>query len=393
MPETKVYRDRNFQIICGTGLTGMMMVSLIVPAFPQMVEALNVPAQSIGLINTMITLPQFFFAPLCGVLADRLGRKRVIVTYLFLYGLFGGCCAFATSFNTLLILRVLQGVSASPLLGVTGAMIGDMYTGPKRAEAMSINTTGLYVGYIVFPLVGGALANLGWNYAFLPFLGTIPLGIIALLYLRCPEPQNTQSMKDYMRGALSHLKSLKVLWVFSVAVLTYVIFHGAYLIYFSLLLGDRFQASPFTIGLVMSALGVITAIASYQVGWLSKRFSPVSLIMCSFVIYAVTITIIPSVPYLWLCLVPTIIFGIAQGLNLPSNGILAASVAPLEHRAGFMSINGTMVMLGMTVGPPLMGMVYSLTNLSAVFYIAAVIALIIPGMALIIGRGKLSATE
>ena len=40
MREMKVYHDRNFQIVCGTGLMGMMMVSIIVPAFPRIVEAL-----------------------------------------------------------------------------------------------------------------------------------------------------------------------------------------------------------------------------------------------------------------------------------------------------------------------------------------------------------------
>ena len=391
MAETKFYRDRNFQIVCIIQLMMMMQVSIIVPAFPKMVEALGATEQSIGLLLTLLTLPSFLLGPLAGIMADRLGRKKVLVTSLLVSGIFGGSCAFAPDFNTLLILRVLQGIGSAPLFGVSGAIIGDLFSGQKRASAMGISTTIMYVGYIFYPLIGGALANFAWNYPFLPFFIAIPLGLITLVFLDCPEPRSQRSLKIYLRDALHYLKSLKVLWLFSTTVITYILLYGAYLTYFSLLLGDR-HASPLTIGLLISVLGVITAISSSQVGRLSKRFSVVSLIIGSFVVYAVAMAIIPAVPNLWLFLLPTILFGVAHGLNLPSQRIIAASVAPLEYRAGFMSIQGTMIYLGMTIGPPIMGLAFALTSLNVIFLIAAPIALIVPIMALIIGRGKLSAT-
>jgi len=392
MAEINIYRDRNFQIVCIALLMMMMQVSIIVPAFPKMVEALGATEQSIGLLLTLLTLPSFLLGPLAGIMADRLGRKKVLVTSLLVFGIFGGGCAFAPDFNTLLILRVLQGIGAAPIFGVGGAIIGDLFSGQKRASAMGFSTTIMYVGYIFYPLIGGALANFAWNYPFLPFLIAIPVGLIALVFLDCPEPQSQQSLKIYLRDALHYLKSLKVLWLFSTTVITYILLYGAYLTYFSLLLGGRFHASPLTIGLLISVLGVITAISSSQVGRLNKRFSVVSLIIGSFVVYAVAMAIIPVVPNLWLFLLPTILFGVAHGLNLPSQRIIAASVAPLEYRAGFMSIQGTMIYLGMTIGPPIMGLAFALTSLNVIFLIAAPIALIVPIMALIIGRGKLSAT-
>jgi predicted MFS family arabinose efflux permease len=392
MAKDKVYRNRNFQIVCSAGLMMMMGVSIIVPAFPRMAESLGVTEQSIGLLITASTLPSFILTPLAGVMADRLGRKRLLVPSLFLFGIFGVSCAFAPDFKILIVLRVLQGIAGAPMGGVTGAIIGDLFSGQKRAEAMGLNTTIMYVGYIIYPLIGGALADLAWNYTFLPFGLTVPLGFLALAFLRCPEPESEQSLRDYLGEALHYLKSLKVLWLFSASVLTYVLLYGAYLTYFSLLLGGRFQASSFTIGMFISAVGLVTAVAASQVGRLSKRLSVASLITGAFVIYAFAMAIIPASPNLWLCLLPTLIFGIAHGLNLPSQQVIAAGVAPLEHRAGFMAISGTMIFLGMTIGPPIMGLVFSLANLNITFLAAAVIALIIPVMAIIIGRGKLSAT-
>ncbi len=369
---------------------GMMTVAIIVPAFPTMVEALGVTEQSIGLLITVYTLPNFLFLPLAGILADRLGRRRVLIPSLFLFGIFGVGCTFAPDFNILLILRALQGIGGAPMLAVTGAIIGDLFSGQKRAEAMGINNTILYGGYIVYPLIGGALAGLAWNYPFLSFIIAIPLGFVALTSLHSPEPRSKPSLKDYLGDALHYLKSLKVLWLFSAAVITYILLYGAYLTYFSLLLGDRFQASPSTIGLFVSIMGLVTAITSSQAGRLSQRFSAVRLLISAFVIYALALAIILVVHNLWLCLLPTLLFGIAHGLNLPSQRFIAAGVTPLEYRAGFMAINNTMVHLGMTVGPPIMGLFFSLTSMSIIFLIAALIALIIPTMAIIIGKEKLS---
>jgi len=390
--QIKVYHDRNFQIVLGVGPMVLMTAAIIAPAFPKMVETLGVTEQSIGLLITAYALPGFLFSPLAGIMADRFGRKRILVTSLFLFGIFGGSCALAPDFNTLLILRVLQGIAGAPLMAIAGAIIGDLFSGQKRAEAMGLNTTVMYVGYIIYPLLGGALASFAWNYPFLPFLFAVALGFIALFFLRCPEPKSKQSIKAYLGAAISYLKSLRVLWLFFIAVITYILLYGAYLVYFSLLLGTRFQASPFTIGLFISVVGLFTAIISSQVGRLSKRFSLVSLIIGAFIMYAIATAIMPVMPSLWLYLVPSIIFGTAHGLNIPSQRIIAASVAPLEHRAGFMAIYETLVLLGITIAPLIMGLAFTLTNLNVTFIVAALIALIIPIMAVIIGKGKLSAT-
>jgi predicted MFS family arabinose efflux permease len=168
--------------------------------------------------------------------------------------------------------------------------------------------------------------------------------------------------------------------------IAYILLFGGFFIYFTILVGSRFHAHPFTIGLFISMIGLITAITSAQVGRLSKRFSAVSLIVGAFVLYACAMVIIPLMPRLWLLLLPTVLFGIAHGLTLPSLAVIASHITPLEHRAGFMAIQGTMVPLGMTVAAPIMGLFYNLTDLNITFFITALIALLIPIMAMFIGE-------
>ncbi len=392
MAEIKFYRNRNFQIAAGTNLIAMMIVAIIVPAFPKIVETFAISNQSVGLLITVFTLPAFLFGPLAGVMADRWGRKRLLIPSLFLFGIFGGACAFARDFNTLLILRVLQGIACAPIGGLGMTIIGDLFSGRQLADAMGLNHTIMYTGYIIYPLIGGALAGLAWNYPFLFFTLSIPVGIVAIIFLDSPKLKRKQSLREYLGYALHYMKSLKVLWLFLVSIITYILLFGAYLVYFSILLGDKFQASPFTIGLFISVMGLVTAIVSSQAGRLNRWFSPATVITGAFIIYAVSMGIIPMMPNLWLCLLPAIIFGIAHGVNLPNTLTMASQVTPLEHRAGFIAVQTTMILLGMTIAPLVMGLAFSLTNLTSTFLIGAVIALIIPIMAVSIGRKKLLAT-
>jgi MFS family permease len=390
MAENSMFHNVNYQIVLGVGLICMMMVSAVVPSFPGIVEVFGLSSQTVGLLITVNTLPGFLFAPLGGVMADKLGKKRLLVFSLLSYGVLGAACALARDFNILLVLRFLQGVGNAPMAGVAFAIISDLFSGEKRAEAMGIFTTVLYVGYIIYPLVGGALAGLAWYYPFLLFLLSIPLGIVAIFKLNFTEVKNKQSLKDYIRYAVMYLKSWKVVWLFLTSVITYILLFGSYLVYFNLFIKERFQATPFELGIFIAVIGVFTALASLLLGKLSRKFPVVFIIIGAFVVYAVSMVLIPLMPSLWMCLIPTVVFAIAHGLNLPSAALLASRVTLPEHRTGFIALQNTMVLLGMTVAPLVIGLAFTLTNLDFTFVISAVIALLIPALAAIVGTKKLT---
>lgn len=85
-------------LLSGTALSG------VTPTFPAVSAALNISATSVGLLITSYTLPAILLAPVLGMVADRLGRKRVLIWALTLFGLAGGACAFAPTFAVLLAL-------------------------------------------------------------------------------------------------------------------------------------------------------------------------------------------------------------------------------------------------------------------------------------------------
>ncbi|MFP3975555.1 MAG: MFS transporter [Chloroflexota bacterium] len=375
MPESKLYRQRNLQIVFAVTLMSVLGISTITPAFPQIIDAGIATKGQVGLLLTFFALPGIFIAPFLGVLADRLGRKKILVPSLFLFAITGTACAFAHDFELLLLLRVLQGAGAAALGSLNLTIIGDLYSGTQRAEAMGLNVSLLNIGTALYPTIGGALALLGWYYPFaLPILA-VPVGILVLTSLENPEPTSTQSMRTYLSGTWRYLKDIRVIGLFAAAVATFIFLFGSYLTYFPMLLDERFGASSFIIGIVMSSMSLTTAAVASQLGKINRKFSLGILIKGGFVIYALGMLLIAFIPNLWLLLIATVVFGLAHGTVLPGIMTSVASLAPLEHRGAFMSVNGAVLRSGQTIGPPLMGAAYALWALNGPFIAGAALAL------------------
>jgi predicted MFS family arabinose efflux permease len=73
---------------------------------------------------------------------------------------------------------------------------------------------------------------------------------------------------------------------------------------------------------------------------------------------------------------PLLVFGLGQGLFLPSVQTMLVGFAPMKQRAAFMSLNSMVLRTGQTTGPMVMGISYMIGGLSFVYYSGAVFAII-----------------
>lgn len=366
----------NLLVIYAITLTAIQGVSSLTPAFPTMAEALDATPEKIGLLVTFFTLPGVVLTPVLGILADRWGRKRILVPSLFLFGVAGFACSFAQDLHLLIMLRFLQGIGAASLGSLNVTLIGDLFAGRQRSRAMGYNASVLSIGTASYPLVGGALATFGWFYPFYLPLLAIPVGLFVLLGLRNPEPKGDQTIGEYLKAAWRSVKRRQVIGLFLASTFTFIILYGAYITYFPFLVKQRFEGSALMIGIIMSAMSITTAITSSRLGAISKVIPEHLLVRLSFVLYAVSCILIPFMPgYGWL-LLPVLLFGVAQGINIPSIMTLLAGMAPLNQRGAVMSLNGMVLRLGQTLGPLLMGFVFTGLGLSPVFWAGAVAAVI-----------------
>jgi MFS transporter, ACDE family, multidrug resistance protein len=295
-----VYKDHNLHVLWSVTLMAVLGTSSVTPAFPTIVRELGISSGQVGLLITFFTLPGIVMTPLLGVLSDRYGRKKILVPALLLFGLAGGACAFARSFDVLLALRFFQGIGAAALGTLNVTVIGDIYDGRERSTALGYNSSVLSIGTASYPAIGGLLATFGWFYPFaLPF-AAIPIAIVVMFSLHNPEPRNDDRLRDYFGSVWENLHDREVFGLIAASLLTYIVLFGPQISYLPILMNARFDAPSYVIGAVLSGASLTTVLTSTQLGRLTSRFSEKSLLKTAFVLYAIALIVVafaPSLPF------------------------------------------------------------------------------------------------
>jgi MFS transporter, ACDE family, multidrug resistance protein len=366
------------QIIFSISITAVMGLTTVSPAFPKIALALCVSKEQIGLLLSVFALPGIILTPILGVLADRFGRKTVLIPSLFIFAVAGVSCAFARSFGLLLVLRFFEGIGAASLGALNVTLIGDIFSGNKRITTMGYNASVLSIGTAIFPLIGGALANIQWYYPFFLPSFALLVGLVTLLFLNNPEPKRNTTLKDYFSSIGSILKEKKVIAIFMASFTSYIVLFGSFLTYIPFFVINLMpEAKPLIIGIVLSSMSITTAIVTLFMKYISQKVKLVNLMKIAFILYAIAFMIIPFINNFNLIFLPTIIYGIAQGFFLPASLTLLTEWTRDSNRAGLMSFNRMISQVGQALGPLLMGLFFVLSGLSFVFFAGAIISILL----------------
>lgn len=372
--------EKNVVIIFGVTLIAVMGISSITPAFPGIINYFGISPQQVGWLIAAFTLPGIFLTPVAGILADRLGRKLVLIPSLLIFGVAGFLCSFMTDFHSLLALLFVQGIGASALSSINITLIGDLYAGEKRTALMGYNASILSIGTAAYPAIGGLIATFGWQYIFYLPLLALPLALFVWLGLNNPEPKDHQGIGEYFRRIWKSLNQPGVWGLFLVNMLVFVLLYGSYLTYFPILLSERLQASSVHIGLSMSVMSLVTAATASQLGRLNKWLSPKYLLMAgtSFYLFSMISLLFTSC---WvMVLVSVVLFGLGHGILIPSIQNLLVGFASIKERAAFMSFNSMVLRIGQTLGPLVVGIFYTMGNLNGAFAAGAGVAVVMIGV-------------
>jgi len=368
--------EKNMVIIFGVTLIAVMGIASITPAFPGIIKYFGISTQQVGWLIAAFTLPGVFLTPVTGVLADRFGRKLVLVPSLFIFGIAGFLCSFMRDFHSLLVLLFVEGIGASGLSSINITLIGDLYSGEKRTALMGYNASILSIGTAAYPALGGFIAAFGWQHIFYLPLLAIPLGIFVIFGLNNPEPKDHQTLSEYFRRIWKSINQSSVWGLFIVNLLLFVILYGAYLTYFPILLSERLQATSVHIGLLMSVMSLITAIMSSQLGRLNRLLRARTLLLVGVSFYLLSMLSLLFANAWWQAAVSVIIFGLGHGLMVPSVQNILVGYTTIKERAAFMSFNSMVLRIGQTLGPLVVGIFYSIGGLQGAFLTGVGVAVI-----------------
>ena len=374
------WRSPKLPVILSSTLIGIMGVALLGPVLPTLKGQFTVTDAQVGLVLTAYTAPGILLAPFVGLIADRVGRRRVLVPLLVVYGLAGTGIVAANSFDQLLVLRFRQGIGASSLITLAVTLIGDYFDGRQRSEVVSLNSSVIGIGAAVFPAIGGALVLLSWQAPFAFFAVSLLVAVLALVVLDEPGVDRTASFSGYAARLRGVLRNRTVLGMYAAALATYVLFYGGVLTAMPLLLDETYGLSALEIGVLLALTSVASATIASQNVTISERADVSTVLGIAFVVFGTAflgIWYTDSVLFMGTML---LLFGVGVGLTMPSIDRTLVTVVPADQRAGVLGLESSMIWSGQTIGPVLFPVLASEFFVSAgysrLFFIAGTLSLL-----------------
>jgi ACDE family multidrug resistance protein len=342
-----------FRTILACSLIGVMGVPLISPILPELRAVFGISDTQAGLIITAYTLPGVFLTPFIGLLSDHFGRRPVVLPLLFLFGLSGAAIGFAPAFELVLLLRLLQGVGASGLMVLAITLIGDFYDGAQRHAVIGVNGSAIGIGAASYPLIGGALASVGWNVPFAFFGISLIVGVVALFSLTEPAIDEPPSFRAYASRLASAALVPEALGLWLAAFFTFFLFYGGVLTTLSLLLSDVYGLAAGEIGLLFSMVSLANATMASQYGRVSGVLPARQLVALGFVGFGVSLLGVRAASTPVAIGVMLVCFGLGFGVVMPSLDTTTAGLVSGQLRASMLGVLTSMLWLGQTVGPVL----------------------------------------
>jgi predicted MFS family arabinose efflux permease len=380
-------RDPKLLIPFSITVIALMGTSSLTPALPTIARVYGISSEEIGWLIAVFTLPGVFLTPILGLLGDRYGRKTVVIPSLVIFALAGSACAFAPDYETLLVLRTVQGIGGAALSALVAAFISDFFSGEERAHALGYNAGVVSASAAIYPIIGGALTLLSWHYTFL--LAVLALPVAALVGWGLPPAAATQreAFGDYLRRLGGAVANRSVVLVLLASFVTFIVIYGVLITYLPFLLERDFHTTPLDYGIVMAANAVAGAVTSLRVGSIMRRYPGRKVLTVSFGVTVIAVVVIPFAGSLPVVVLACVVLGSMQLQVLAISQILLTELVPVAQRGAIMAVNSMAFRLGQTIGPTFLGLVLALWGLDMVFVVAGALSLAVtPLCALIVTR-------
>ena len=346
-----------------TLLVDVMGFGIIIPVLPKLIQHLihgdiSQAAPYAGLMALAYSLMQFFFSPIIGNLSDRFGRRPVLLTSLFGFGVDYLFLAFAPSIGWLFVGRVIAGITGASFT-TASAYIADVSEPEKRAANFGMVGVAFGVGFIIGPVIGGILGKFNVQYPFLASAGLAFLNVI-YGYFILPESLSKENRRplDWKRcspwGSLIQLSKYKA--VFGLAISLFLVYFSVQAVQsvWTFYTIKKFNWSEAMIGYSLGVVGLlVAAVQGGLIRIILPKLGQKRSIWVGLLLYSIGLMLFAFAPTGWMMfafLVPYCLGGIA-GPAL--QGYMSNSV-PANEQGELQGGLTSLVSLSSIFGPLLM---------------------------------------
>lgn len=328
-------------------VTGSMLLS---PLIADLAVVFAVSEARAGWLIVAFTLGAALSLPFAGLVADRVGRRLLIVSGLLVFGLAGGAISVVSWFELALILRVCQGIGYAAVSPIILTIFGDLYRDSQETTVQGMRVTANSVVNAFIPLLAGVLIAYSWRYPFVIYLAAVPLAGWIWIALPRIEPAANESVVRYLENVVSFIGELTISMLMISFFFRFVVFYGM-ITYISVLALREAGLAAVAVGALLSVRSAVKMFASTQAGRLALSYRPAYLSVIGFAgisLATVLMGLLPTSAYL---LFGMVAFGVGDGILSPCQKSLVNRLASAEFRGGAMSIAITLQNAGKVIGP------------------------------------------
>lgn len=349
-------------------------VQLTAPTLPVMQTDLGLSNTQLALVSSVYLLPAALFALPAGFLADRWGRKRVLGTSLLVFGACGAAYGIvASSFGLFLVVRFVQGLAFAAILPLTITILGDNFRGSELVRAQGFRTVALGIGEAAFPIIGGFLASVAWQYAWTLQAIAIPVGILVFVLMVDNRQVRESDGSRIGSGLVVMLRSPAILALQWIGVQRMFVKFALLSFLPVYLVGTRGFSPEFAGTVIGSAAATGVVVAAFAAR-ITKRGSLSGWLGLSLAVVALTVVAYVVVTEPWLIIVFALLHGAADGITGILSNSLVAVASTGDIRASFVAATGALRNFAKFLAPTMFGAMVLIAPLSTSFIAVGALA-------------------
>ncbi|ASN20283.1 MFS transporter [Arthrobacter sp. YN] len=168
---------------------------LLAPVLPTLNQVFAETAGVAILVPLVLTLPALFvalFSPLAGYVADRMGRKQLLIYAMLAYALFGTAPLWLDTLESIAVSRIGVGIAEAAIMTCCTTLITDYYAGQQRNKYLGLQTMVSALAATAFFALGGALGSISWRTPF--WLYAVSAVLVVPMIFKLWEPAKSQAM-------------------------------------------------------------------------------------------------------------------------------------------------------------------------------------------------------
>jgi DHA1 family multidrug resistance protein-like MFS transporter len=384
----------------------MLGFQIVLPFLPFYIQDLGITdltqvAFWVGLINAVPPLAMAITSPFWGLLADRYGRKPMLVRAMLAGSVIVSLMACVTNVQQLAALRVMQGALTGTIAAAT-VLVATMVPREKAGYALGLLSAGVYMGSWLGPSVGGLIGGtLGYRTAFFSAGGLLILATMLIVFLVSEKPATVPSQRTAGGGLGAAVRSIMaapvVLWMILLLMMSNLsgsISGPVFPLFVQTMVPDV-QAAARATGMILSATAVMNTIGALWIGRKGDRWSARHILILGLSVAALTFfpQALATQPYQLLILRG--LLGFAMGALSPIANAGIARGCPEGRQGGIYGISTSLNSLGGAVGPLIGTYIVATWGLPAVFpatgFLLGLMALAVGFVVPLPGRGAVMA--